>query len=606
MRRFFLLSGILLLFFARFAVGANQLTSHPSPYLALHGNDPVQWQDWSAEVVETAKRENKLIFISSGYFSCHWCHVMQRESYQNARIAELLNTYFIPVKIDRELQPALDAHLIDFVEKTRGTAGWPLNVFLTPEGYPLVGLTYSPSQPFEGLLRRLIATWVEKESELRSIARTALEAMRNEASVVGNPLPVDKEVLHVGLVTMALALGDEMEGGFGRQSRFPMSPQWSVLIERMRVRPDQKLTELIELSLDQMSTQGLRDHIGGGFYRYTVDPSWQVPHYEKMLYTQALLTRLFLQGAELLGRTDYLEVARETLDFSLRELSTEEGGFIASLSAVDALDREGAAYLWDEDQLAESLQEDELTFAVERWRLHGVPATEGGWLPVQSAGLEQLASRFGLTLVEAVVMEKRIREKLLQARQLRNHPRDDKLLAAWNGLMLSALVDGARVLGDERYRQAARQLRDFLVSRLWDGRQLFRSYHESGPLGEASIEDYAYVSAGLLDWSALTGSAEDRKLALRLVETAWSLFYDQAGWRMSDRLQIPGITSQVALTDGPLPSPAAILIDLALRLGDEALRDTARLSLRLSVARVQEQPIWHATHAAQLLNHSLD
>ncbi len=265
MRRSLFLSGILLLLSTQLAAGANQLLSHPSPYLALHGKDPVHWQDWSAGVVEQAKRENKLIFISSGYFACHWCHVMQRESYQDERIAGLLNTYFIPVKIDRELEPALDAHLIDFVEKTRGTAGWPLNVFLTPDGYPLVGLTYSPPQPFEGLLRRLIATWVEKERELREIARSASEAMISDRPMADSQTPIDRDSLHVGLVTMALALGDEMEGGFGRQSRFPMSPQWRVLIERMQTRPDVKLLELVELTLEQMSTQGLRDHIGGGF-----------------------------------------------------------------------------------------------------------------------------------------------------------------------------------------------------------------------------------------------------------------------------------------------------------------------------------------------------
>ncbi|MES9880324.1 MAG: DUF255 domain-containing protein, partial [Sedimenticola sp.] len=274
----------------------NQLKEHPSPYLAMHGDDPVQWQEWGEEALARARKENKLLFISSGYFACHWCHVMQRESYSNPQIAALINTYFVPIKVDRELQPALDEHLIEFVRRTRGHAGWPLNVFLTPEGYPVFGLTYSPSEQFNQLLLKLKGAWGNQPEQLAKMARRAAGEMESGKPAPDKDQPINPRSLHVGLVTMALAMGDEMEGGFGAQNRFPMAPQWSALLARLTVDKDERLLALAELTLDQMANQGLRDQLQGGFFRYTVDTGWQVPHFEKMLYTQALLSQLYIQA----------------------------------------------------------------------------------------------------------------------------------------------------------------------------------------------------------------------------------------------------------------------------------------------------------------------
>ncbi|MES9961803.1 MAG: DUF255 domain-containing protein [Sedimenticola sp.] len=580
------------------AAAANQLKDHPSPYLALHGDDPVQWQAWGPEVLERAQRENRLILISSGYFACHWCHVMQRESYQDPEIAAFLNRHFIPVKVDRELQPALDDHLINFVEKTRGSAGWPLNVFLTPEGYPLIGLTYAPSEPFMGLLKKLRQRWEESADDLKAAARLASLAMLDEPLGEGVPEKIDALRLHAGLVTMALALGDEMEGGLGRQTRFPMAPQWSALIDRLAFDRDEKLAELVTLTLDQMAGQGLRDHIGGGFFRYTVDPSWQVPHYEKMLYTQALLTRLYLKAGGFFGRPDYLEVARDTVDYALREMKRDNGGFIASLSAIDAQDEEGGGYLWTEAQLGDALTNEELGFARKRWRLEGTPATEGGYLPVDQGLPDGFGDRAG-------VLQKQVKAKLLQARAPRRHPEDTKQLAAWNGLMLSALVDAANVFNDQRYRDAASELRDFLVAELWDGERLYRARDGERSLGTAALEDYVYVADGLYAWSRLVGAEEDLQLSRRLTAQAWERFFYQDGWQSTDRLLLPGIARERAMTDGPLPSPAAALIALSLRMGDGELADKARKAMALSYGAVEERPVWFASHIQALLEFSL-
>ena len=576
---------------------SNQLQQHPSPYLAMHGDDPVAWQTWGEEALAAAKAGNKLLFISSGYFACHWCHVMQRESYKNPQVAALLNEYFIPVKVDRELQPALDAHLIDFVQRTRGSAGWPLNVFLTPEGYPLVGLTYAPTESFMGLLVRLQKLWQERAGELRETAQTAALAMTPDKPVPAAG-PIDAQALHTALITMALSLGDDLEGGFGSQNRFPMAPQWSVLLGRLNAAPNQRLHELIELTLDQMARKGMRDHIGGGFFRYTVDPGWQIPHFEKMLYTQALLSRLYLNAAEILNRPDYLEVARDTLDFTLAELQGSDGGFIASLSAVDPENSEGGGYLWTQPLLDAALDSDELAFARERWRLQGDSVTEGGWLPVDETGVGDLARKHGTAVDRLQTMEKRVREKLRIARSARNHPRDDKQLAAWNGLMLSALVEGVRVLHDQRYREAAQRLRDFLVTRLLNGKRLLRARGSGGELGSAALEDYVYVASGLRDWAQLSGSDEDLALSMTLAEEAWRRFFRESGWQVTDNLLLPGIAKEQAISDGPLPSPAAMLIELTLESNRPKLQSQLRQALQSGYNLASEQPVWYATQVA--------
>lgn len=593
---------LLLLFPGLSSALTNQLQYHPSPYLAMHGDDPVAWQQWGEKALEQARRENKLLFISSGYFACHWCHVMQRESYSDPTIAAYINRYFIPIKVDRELQPALDEHLVEFVRRTRGHAGWPLNVFLTPGGYPLFGLTYSPKDEFSQRLLKLKSAWEQQGEALTEMAQRAAQELVSGRAEINAGSSVDPAALHAGLLTMALTLGDEMEGGFGDQNRFPMAPQWLVLLQRLTVDDDQMLHALAELTLDQMASQGLRDHLQGGFFRYTVDTGWQVPHFEKMLYSQALLSQLYLRAAGILNRPDYLQVARDTLDFTLEMMAGEDGAFIASLSAVDPQDVEGGGYLWSEQQLQRLLNSEEALFARKRWGLDGNSANEGGDLPLNSSSLEALAAEGGARPDELKQLEQRVRERLLDDRQSRNHPRDDKQLAAWNGLFLSALVEAAQVLGEPHYQQAAQRLRDYLVNRLWDGAQLRRAEKAGTALGRASLEDYAYVARGLWEWGRLTGSKADQALAEKLVANAWGRFYLDGGWQASDQLLIPGIAIEQVISDGPLPSPVAELIALSLVMGDEAMKKRAQAVAMAGYAEVESQPLWYATHAGVMIS----
>ncbi|MEE8379244.1 MAG: DUF255 domain-containing protein, partial [Gammaproteobacteria bacterium] len=299
-------------------IASNQLGGHDSPYLAMHGDDPVDWQSWTADVLARAKKENKLVFVSIGYFSCHWCHVMQRESYSNEKIAKQLNDNFISVKVDRELNPALDAYLIDFVTRTRGSAGWPLNVFLTPEGHPLVGLTYLPAERFMALLKDLQSKWQQSPAYYKQAAARAAQDMAGLAVKPGLPISKKEAKQYEAImVSQALRLTDEMSGGFGQQTKFPMVPQLESLLGAYERNRNARVKKLLITTLDNMATQGMRDHLGGGFYRYTVDPGWQTPHFEKMLYDNALLAHLYLRASKLLNRPDYELIARETLDFMI-------------------------------------------------------------------------------------------------------------------------------------------------------------------------------------------------------------------------------------------------------------------------------------------------
>jgi uncharacterized protein YyaL (SSP411 family) len=598
------LAGLFSLLASHVAAGVNALAGNPSPYLAMHAQDPVQWREWGPGALAQARSSNKPLFVSSGYFACHWCHVMQRESYRNPAIAVLLNRHFVPVKLDRELHPALDAYLIGFVERTAGQAGWPLNVFLTPEGYPLLGLTYAPPEDFEALLRRVGDAWGRRGETLSDLARRAAAERAAEQAAVESGEPeqiVPPARLAERLKAQALRFGDGLSGGFGGQARFPMAPNLSALLALQAREPDPELAAFLRTTLDAMMNLGLRDHLGGGFFRYTVDPDWHTPHFEKMLYTQALLAPLYLEAARVLDRPEYRAVARDTLDFMLREMRHGDGGFIASLSAVDERGIEGGHYLWRPEELEERLEPSERRLLALVWRLDGPARLEGGLLPMRGLGLAEAAKKLGLSLPDAERSMDRARQRLHTARKERRLPRDGKRLASWNGLALSALSAGARALEGEVYRAAARRLRDFLVGRLWDGQKLYRAVSAGGRIGAAALEDYAFVARGLRDWARLIASDEDLALSSRLTQLAWERFRVEGGWQLASVPLLPAIPPEGALADSPLPSPTAILIAIALEMDDETLAPLVRDAMRDSAPWVAANPFAFAAHVLLLL-----
>lgn len=570
----------------------NQLAGHASPYLAMHGQDPVAWQDWRPEILDLAREKGKLVFISSGYFSCHWCHVMHRESYQNPEIAAFLNRHFIPVKVDRELNPALDAYLIDYVERTQGRAGWPLNLFLTPEGYPLVGMTYLPPDQFARVIARLAGAWEKQSDQMRQVARQALLELTADAPQQGLQ-PVPPQQLQERFLRQVLAYADPLEGGFGEQSKFPMTPQLAAVLALSRPGAHRQIDRWLKLTLDQMADQGLRDHLAGGFFRYTVDPSWHVPHFEKMLYTQALLARIYLDAAQRYGDQRYADIAAQTLDFALNDMRGKEGMFIASLSAVDEKGEEGAVYLWQADELEKLLGKEDATLARSYWAMTGSPTLEGGYLPRRGEGIETLAKREG---VEVQVMAQRIakiRQRLLEARSQRALPVDTKTLAGWNGLLLGSLALAGEQLKRSDYLDAARKLAQAIKKQLWHGETLWRAAKAGQPIGQASLADYAYLAEGLDLLAERTGDAALAAWRDALIEQAWRRFHGPRGWREAEKLPLPGMGESPVLQDGALPASPAVLLKVTLRAGNPGLSKTAREALTEAMPRIQEEPFWY-------------
>jgi len=574
----------------------NQLANHPSPYLAMHGQDPVAWQDWGEAAQQAALGEDKLLFISSGYFSCHWCHVMQRESFADPEVAALLNKYFIAVKVDRELNPALDSKLIDFVERTRGYAGWPLNVFITPEGYPLVGMVYLPQADFKALLQNLVTQWQQRKAELKQLAVAATAELAAPQISESEVLAQDAgENYAKYLLAHTFDLADELQGGFGQQNKFPSVPQLQVLLAEYQRNRSERLGGFLQLTLDHMASQGLNDQLGGGFFRYTVDPAWQIPHFEKMLYDNAQLANLYLQAAEVFPQRDYQAVAYRTLDFMLRELATPEGALAASLSAVDEQGIEGGYYLWRETELARLLTKSELQTVRLVWGMSGTPQLEAGHHLIQAMSLKQAAGQMKLPLAALQANLAAAQKKLLQARAQRQLPKDNKKIAAWNGLALSALAQAVASPAGHRYRPAAISVRDYLVKVLWNGQQLQRVMTATGPVGQAGLEDYAYVARGLLDWAEVTGHKEDRVLALRMAQQAWQRFYGQQGWQLSEAMWLQYGKGDTLLPDGVMPASSDILIATSLRLGDKGLVQQAIRALNVGDTEITLGPFWHAT-----------
>ena len=579
------LAGILLLGCFQSVGGwaaTNQLANHPSPYLALHGQDPVAWQEWNADTIARAKRENKLLFVSVGYFACHWCHVMQRESYKNQQIAALLNRDFIPVKVDRELNSGLDDGLQNFAARLIGASGWPLNAFVTPEGHPAYVLLYAPTEDFRKLLTQLSARWASDKAGIR---RLAVQAMQPPAPTpVAAPLTAERTSrAWQRFVASAWQEADTLHGGFGQVNKFPMAPQLHALLDRQAQQPDARLAEFLRLTFDQMAARGMRDHIGGGFFRYTVDPGWDTPHFEKMLYDNAHLSSLYLRAATVLKQPRYREVARSTLDFMQDEMLDRSGGFYSSTSAVDEAGREGATYLWDPEDLKKRLRADAFAAAKRVWRLDAARSFDEGYLPAEFRPPTADERRL---LAEAARLLKPIRS----ARSL---PKDDKLNAGLNGLALSAFSQAIAL--DTRYRLRADRLQQFLLARLAKDGQLIKSMARGKVLPDAELEDYAYVVQGLLDHADATGNALSRERARQFALSAWKLFWTETGWRHEARPLLATLQPEPGLADGALYSPSDVLILASLRFEDRGLRHQALNAARWRLPGMEQDPYTYPT-----------
>ena len=562
------------------AMAGNDLSGHPSPYLALHGDDPVHWQSWQPRVFAEAQRQNRLVFVSVGYFSCHWCHVMQRQSYQHEATANFLNANYLSSKVDRELEPDLDRRLIDFVREVRGIAGWPLNVFLTPEGYPLTGFTYLAQPEFLRVLEQLQQQCQKRHVEMSASARAFAEARAHNQDF-DKGLEVPAKRLLDGFIAQTLQAADELQGGFGNTSKFPNVPQLEALLQSLALKPERadEIAEFLQLTLDSMARYNLHDHVNGGFFRYTTDPDWHTPHYEKMLYDNALLADLYLQAAERWPGRGYARVAETTLDFVETGLRHPDGGYLSSLSAVDRDDREGGAYLWTSTQLENLVGASQYQHLSQNWRLSAVG--DAYLLHPPDAANEAAQS----------ALDREIMAKLRDHAR-REMPADDKRIAGWNALMLIALTRAA--IRDDRFVTRARTQYRFMRANFYRDGRLLRLAGNSD-IANAAFEDYALVAYAMRRYGEFFDDANATRLARSLTVEAHRLFFRGGYWQSHDSAPIAILRGRIAIEDQVLPSPLARWLATAQNLPglDPGVAESAERQLSVATRDMLDSPFYH-------------
>jgi uncharacterized protein YyaL (SSP411 family) len=595
---------------------SNRLIHESSPYLLQHAHNPVDWYPWGPEAFARAKAEDKPVLLSVGYAACHWCHVMERESFENPETARLMNEYFVSIKVDREERPDVDALYMDAVQALTGGGGWPMTVFLTPDAVPFYGGTYFPPDErynmpgFPRLLRTLGELWRTRRDEIehqadefrRFYARRGAVTVTLPAELTPTRDDLDPAVLTRAAEKLASQI-DETYGGFGRAPKFPHAPGLELLLRVASRTPTTATPDdgsrplaLVRLTLDRMAEGGIYDQVGGGFHRYATDQRWIVPHFEKMLYDNALLAPVYLHAWQLTGEARYRRICEETLDYVLREMTDASGGFYSTQDA-DSEGHEGRFYVWTPNELSDALGAADARILGDLWGVTERGNFEGRTILHVAQPEAAVAARHGLT--EPVLRERiaRGRQTLYAARSRRVWPgRDDKVLAAWNGLMQRALAEAGRVLDREDYRAAARRNAGFLRERMMVDGRLKRSWRNGEARIHAFLEDYAAIANGLLTTYEATGDASlfawARELTDQLLARFWDaeigVFYDTA----HDHETLIGRPRELA--DGATPSGTSLAVEALLRLaaltGAGSYREIALRTLGSLLSDLVEHP----------------
>jgi hypothetical protein len=517
----------------------NRLASEKSPYLLQHAHNPVDWYPWGDEAFEKAAREDKPVFLSIGYSTCHWCHVMERESFENEDVARILNQHFVSIKVDREERPDIDRIYMLFVQSATGSGGWPMSVWLTPERKPFYGGTYFPPDQrygrpgFGAILQGLAQAWKQDRDGVERSGSQVIEQLKHFSDLsAGGAEGSPQEWLDAAYFAFRRSFDPKL-GGFGGAPKFPRPSVLNFLLRYGKQANQEEAIDMVLVTLREMAKGGMNDQLGGGFHRYSVDEHWFVPHFEKMLYDQAQLAVSYVEAFQITHEPLYAEVARSIFDYVLRDLLAPEGGFFSAEDADSATDpshphdkHEGAFYIWSQAELAAVLTPDEAALISRRYGVE-----ERGNVHEDPHG--EFGGRNIFYLKEDVPGFEAAREKLLRVRATRPRPHlDDKILAGWNGMMISAFAKGAAVLEEPRYAQAARRAADFMRARLWreSGPVLLRRYRDGSAAVEGFLDDYAFLALGLLDLYEVGFDSQDLRWAGELVERAMALFEDpQAG-----------------------------------------------------------------------------
>jgi uncharacterized protein YyaL (SSP411 family) len=591
----------------------NRLANETSPYLLQHAENPVDWYPWGPEALEKARKEDKPILLSIGYSACHWCHVMEHESFEDERIAQLMNEHFVNVKVDREERPDLDTIYMTAVQLMTGSGGWPLTVFLTPELEPFYGGTYFPPDDrfgrpgFPRVLLAVARTYREEREKVADTAGRVTEALNTDLVASSRDEELGESILERAYAEISSRF-DEEQGGFGTQPKFPQAQDLAFLLRVHRRSGEGRALEMVRTTLDHMAQGGIYDHLGGGFHRYSTDRRWLVPHFEKMLYDNALLTRVYLEAYQLTGEARYARVARETLDYVLREMTGPEGGFYSTQDA-DSEGEEGKFFVWTPQEIDEVLGGEEGALFRRFYDVDDRGNFEGGRSILHvSHPVEAVAKEAGMEPARLEEVLKEGRARLFEARSERIPPgTDDKVLTAWNGLMIGALARAARVLGEPRYLEAASRAAGFLLRecRTGDGR-LRRSYRKGESRHAACLDDYAFLIAGLLELFEAGFETRDLTAAVELTRILEEHYRDRekGGYFFTGDDQEELIARTKDLTESSTPSGNGLAALNHLRLwkwtGEEAHRDRAVEILRACAPIMERAPAAAATALAAL------
>ena len=570
----------------------NRLIDETSPYLLQHANNPVDWYPWGDDALERARTEDKPILLSVGYSACHWCHVMERESFENPDIAAQMNEAFVSVKVDREERPDIDSIYMTAVQAMTGHGGWPMTVFLTPDGKPFYGGTYFPPEDrggmpsFPRVLEAISDAYQNNRGDVLTTTEHLLDRMR-QMSAVGQQgfEPLTDEVMRLAMRKAASDF-DDRHGGFGLQPKFPQPMTYEFLLRHYLRTEDSDALHMVELTLQRMALAGIYDQIGGGFHRYSTDAFWMVPHFEKMLYDNALLVRLYLHAFQITGNPLYRRVVEETLEYVTREMTSPEGGFYSAQDA-DSEGVEGKFFIWLPQEITEALGDEDGEIICRYFGVTPQGNFEGRNILRVAMDAVNLAREEGLDAAEFGELLPRAKSRLLGVRNERIAPGlDDKILTSWNGLMLAAFAEAAAVLGRDDYAEVAERNAEFVLANLLREGRLLRTYKDGEAKLNGYLEDYAFLIDALLRLHEVNFSRETLDAAIQLGNAMVELFWDPATGQFFDTGHDHEelVVRPKDLTDNAIPCGSSMAVDVLLRLavitGDGDMERRASGALR--------------------------
>ncbi len=587
----------------------NRLFLESSPYLLQHAHNPVDWYPWGDEAFEVARRLGRPVVLSVGYSTCHWCHVMEEESFDDEEIARYLNENYVIVKVDREERPDVDAIYMAAVQALTGGGGWPMTVWLTPDRKPFFGGTYFPARDgdrgartgFLTLLRRLKEAYGAQADRVAETSARLAEAIRQNLA----PAPGGKELPAAGALESAAAhyrsRYDGTNGGVGGAPKFPSSLPLRFLLRYHRRTQDANALHMATQTLEKMAAGGMYDHVGGGFHRYSTDELWLVPHFEKMLYDNALLTVAYLEGYQATGREEFARVAREILRYVARDMTSPEGAFYSATDAdsltPDGRREEGFFFTWTPDEVRAALDEAQVRVVIAHYGVSPRGNFEGRTILHVARPLPDLARDLGLPLEKARAILEESRDRLYAARARRPPPlRDDKILAAWNGLMISAHAQAALVLGDSRYAEQGARAATFVLTRMRQDGRLLRSHKDGQARHTGYLDDYAFLIAGLLDLYEATGQPRWLKEAVALDGVLEGAYEDKehGGYFMTGHEHEALLAREKPAYDGAEPSGNSVQALNLMRLHElttqDRYRQRAERTLRAFGGRLSKTP----------------